>query len=231
MSSGGNSGSRPTKPSSSRQIDPEISQNQLPQSSLYTRIDNAKKAVTAILQDKSNWPQDSVTAVTELLQTINNAPDLRDIPFESIPGGARDSIKQFTLVMEDVCARLKKTHRKYGSNREFADVIKYPFASLSKDGCCTALQGCRNDIDKALAALQGELADDSVAQYPLKGKLSEGPAAPAGNQNQPTDADAGTKPVSQPPGNESNLSAGTSGEAVSTPQPSPNPGGAVKGWR
>lgn len=47
----------------------------------------------------SNWPQDSVIAVKELLEAINNAPDLKDMPFEptAIPRELQDSIEQFAL--------------------------------------------------------------------------------------------------------------------------------------
>lgn len=179
MSSGGNSSSRPTRTSSSRRTNLAISQDQPPQNSLYTRVAKAKEAANAILQDTSNWPQDLAIAVKELLEAINNAPHLNNIPFEStgIPGELETSMEQFALAMEDVCARLKQTHRKYGSNREIADMIKYPFSPRNKDRCETALRGCRNNIDKALAALRDYLPDDPVTQYLATG--------PSDNQVQP----------------------------------------------
>ncbi|KAG8940193.1 hypothetical protein FRC04_005597 [Tulasnella sp. 424] len=124
--------------------------------------------------------------------------------------------------MEDVCARLKKTYRKYGSKREFADVVKYPFALLSKDGCGIALRGCRNDIDKALAALRDHLPDDPVTHYPLGGQVNKSPTAPSSGQNNPTSVNAETTPVSQASGNRPNLLASTTGKAgVPTQQQTP----------
>ncbi|KAG8939834.1 hypothetical protein FRC04_005951 [Tulasnella sp. 424] len=236
MSSGGNSGSKPTKPSSSRRIDLGVSQDRLAHTSLYTRVENAKKAVIAILEDTSNWPEDSVIAVKELLETINNAPDLKNIQVEltPTPGELQNSIEQFAVcvrpasplivwalneplarrrAMEDVCARLKKTYRKYGSKREFADVVKYPFASLSKDGCRTALRECRNNIGKALAALRDHLPDDPVTHYPLAGQVNKNLIAPSSSQNNSTNVDVEITPISQAPGNQPNLLAGTAGKA------------------
>ncbi|KAG8940191.1 hypothetical protein FRC04_005595, partial [Tulasnella sp. 424] len=212
MSSGDNIGGGTTKPSSSRRADPEISRNQLSQASLYTRVEDAKREASSILQETSNWPRDSATAVKGLLETINDTPDLRDIPFEpnSMPDGLRAAIEQYSSVMKDVGERLKKTYSKYGSNRKFSDVVKYPFAPLSKDGCGAALRGCRNDIDKALAAVRDHLEDNPVTR-----QANESPADPARNRNHPTDADAEPTPVQQPPGNEPNLFARTPEKAIS----------------
>ncbi|KAG8971126.1 hypothetical protein FRC05_011495 [Tulasnella sp. 425] len=229
MSSGGTSGSRPTKPSSSRRIDLGDSQDRLAQTNLYTRVENAKKAVHAILEDTSNWPQDSVIAVKELLETINNAPDLNNIQAEltPTPGELQNSIEQFAVATEDVLARLKKTYRKYGSKREFADVVKYPFASLSKDGCGIALRGCRNDIDKALAAIWDHLPDDPVTHYPLGGQVNKSPTAPSSGQNNPTSVDTDTTPVLQASGNQPNLLASTNWKA-GVPVQQETPGAATR---
>ncbi|KAG8971124.1 hypothetical protein FRC05_011493 [Tulasnella sp. 425] len=234
MSSGDHIGGGTTKPSSSRRADSEISRNQLSQASFYTRVEDAKREASSILQETSNWPRDSATAVKGLLETINDAPDLRDIPFEpnSMPDGLRAAIEQYASVMKDVGERLKKTYSKYGSNRKFSDVVKYPFAPLSKDGCGAALRGCRNDVDKALAAVRDHLEDKPVTrkhcrpiekaetnrlavEYPLTGQANESPADPARNRNHPTDADAEPTPVQQPPGNEPNLFARTPEKAIS----------------
>ncbi|KAG8962725.1 hypothetical protein FRC05_005143 [Tulasnella sp. 425] len=217
MSSGDNIGGGTTKPSSSRRADPEISRNQLSQASLYTRVEVVKREASSILQETSNWPRDEATAVKELLETINDALDQRDIPFEpnSMPGRLRDAIEQYSSVMKDVGERLRKTYSKYGSNRKFSDVVKYPFAPLSKDGCGAALRGCRNDIDKALAAVRDHLESEPVTQYPLTGQANESPADPARNRNHQTDADTESTPVQQPPGNEPNVFARTPEKAIS----------------
>lgn len=126
-------------------------------------------------KDPLNWPQDSTIAVQELLETISNAPNLQRMPLSAGPMPKRlwDSLESFTMyvvllcdsifgplrstnhrVMEDVYRRLDKIYKKYGTKREFSDKVRHPFASLSKDGCSTALRGCRNDVENAMAALR-----------------------------------------------------------------------------
>ncbi|KAG8920794.1 hypothetical protein FRC01_000585, partial [Tulasnella sp. 417] len=155
MQSTVNSGHTPTNPSG----------NGMPRTDLIDRLEAAKKEAIAILQDPSTWPSDSTVLVKELLEMIRNAPTLQDERLRSlsITSQAQGSIEGFTSVMEDVSARLNKTYRKYGSNRELSDVIKYPFASLSKDGCPTALLKCKNDVAKALTSLRDRLEDSATA--------------------------------------------------------------------
>ncbi|KAG8899863.1 hypothetical protein FRC00_000789 [Tulasnella sp. 408] len=199
----------------------------MPPTDLFDRLETAKKQSTLILQvvaspiastdlslhgpqDTSNWPKDSTILVKELFEIISNAATLQETTFKSpfITIEAQGSIESFTRVMEDVCARLNKAYKKYGSNRELSDVIRHPFSSLSKDGCATALLKCKDDVGKALTSLQNHLKDDPASEHPLDVQVDGGAHTPNSAPNHPTSS-ASITPAPPGPSTQPNLSSST----------------------
>ncbi|KAG8901507.1 hypothetical protein FRC00_006658, partial [Tulasnella sp. 408] len=76
MSSGANPNPTTIKSSSLVGVSPAAVKGGTPMDNLCSRVEVAKKELTALLQDTSNWPQDSVVTVKELLDMISNAPNL-----------------------------------------------------------------------------------------------------------------------------------------------------------
>ncbi|KAG9047407.1 hypothetical protein FS837_002303 [Tulasnella sp. UAMH 9824] len=208
----------------------------MPPTNFSDRLEIAKKQATLILQvvippisgtalslqdpqDTSNWPKGSTILVKELFDIISNAPTLQEKPFKShsITPEAQDSIERFTMVMEDVCARLNKAYKKYGSNRELSDVIRHPFSSLTKDGCRTALLKCKDDVGKALTSLQ---ANVFATEHPLDVEVDAGAPTPNSASNHPTSS-ANTKSAPPSPSTQTNLSSSTD-EDVLAQQPTPS---------
>ncbi|KAG8933856.1 hypothetical protein FRC01_006702 [Tulasnella sp. 417] len=141
------------------------------QPTLPDQVEAARNSVLDILQvmpflilldllltppQDTTWPQRSRNAAEGLAQIIDNNQTLKNIPLDETHMQMihLNSLRHLLNILESARKNLQDASNKYGARpRRFRSKINYFFTYLDRDECTNILEGCRNEIEGALAAL------------------------------------------------------------------------------
>ncbi|KIO20968.1 hypothetical protein M407DRAFT_29410 [Tulasnella calospora MUT 4182] len=108
----------------------------------------------------TNWPSQSKEVANNLLQTIN---DLPDIPLDASVTIFKDTLVEFIRRPREV----KEASEKYGrKDLGLLGGIKDKLRSRRRGGCTATLQACRDDIESASANLRGSGTPSELQPQP-----------------------------------------------------------------
>lgn len=168
-------------------------------STTHDRFEALTEDLESILQS-TVWPQESILSAQDLQKTISTCRSLQALQTDrnDVPSDFQGLVEPLLVCLESVCARLKKTSKKYGMNRELTDVIRHPFASLSlKDDCVKVLKTCRTDMENALSPLLNHLKTNTALGVTI-GERTLDASIPSGGTQQSL-ASSVTEEVSRSP--------------------------------
>lgn len=137
---------------------------QSPRVSICDKVESVKSSIITILT-VTVWPSRSNNIAQDLLQIIENASSLKNIPKDDacIQAEHRDLLERFLRGSEIVRDTLKQASKTYGEKEGRLDTgIKRFFSSLKPNKCRDLLEYCQAEVKKALSLLPDRWNDGSV---------------------------------------------------------------------
>ncbi|KAG8975623.1 hypothetical protein FRC05_005416 [Tulasnella sp. 425] len=155
----------------------QITRSRISNLSFHQRLEDAKNVAISILRE-TNWPRRSYTAAQELLEAIEQSPNVKGLSENhSIePEDLQDAVDQFATALRELKTKLDHLADNYGiRKRSIRERIKYFLAMLRGVRCTRMLQIYKDDVSKASKSVTVTVGSADVQGYAV---FDDDPSAP-----------------------------------------------------